>query len=533
MGLLLLPAVVLAALIVYYVLFPKKKTGLDLPPGPKPLPIVGNVFDLPPAGTAEYKHWAKFKDLYGPISSINVLGTPLVVLNDREALHDLLEKRSTKTSSRPWSPFASELCGYSVFLPVIPYGTKFRYFRKLVHQQMGTKLICSEFRDTQDLESLRFLVRTIERPEEFQKHIKTEASAIILRIIYGYNIEPKKVDPLVNLIEKMMINFSDAFVPLSWAVDIVPSLARLPDWFPGTSFKKTAREWRNTTDQALNTPYNFVMDQMASGTNRPSYVSQLMSSKSFKNDNGTGEPTKEDIEAVKATATIMYGGGADTTVSTISSFVLAMIAFPEVQKKAQAEIDSVTGGERLPTFEDQDRMPYINALCKEALRWMPVVPTTTTHVTEEEIEYRGYRIPKGTYLIPSTWWILHDPEIYVNPDAFDPERFIAPRDEPDPSDFAFGYGRRICPGRYLAEDSIFMTVARLLAVFDMRKAVDENGKEIDVVIDGTPGLISHPVEYAYSITPRSAKHVEMVRAAERVHPWEESDSSLLKKDSPV
>jgi hypothetical protein len=173
MGLLLLPAVVLAALVVYYVLFPKKKTGLDLPPGPKPLPIVGNVFDLPPAGTAEYKHWAKFKDLYGPISSINVLGTPLVVLNDREALHDLLEKRSTKTSSRPWSPFASELCGYSVFLPVIPYGNKFRYFRKLVHQQMGTKLICSEFRDTQDLESLRFLVRTIERPEEFQKHIKT------------------------------------------------------------------------------------------------------------------------------------------------------------------------------------------------------------------------------------------------------------------------------------------------------------------------------------------------------------------------
>ncbi|KAF4454285.1 hypothetical protein F53441_3159, partial [Fusarium austroafricanum] len=93
MGLLLLPAVVLAAFIVYYVLFPKKKTGgLDLPPGPKPLPLVGNIFDLPPAGKAEYKPWAKFKDLYRPISFNNVFGTPLIVLNDRFAIHELLEK---------------------------------------------------------------------------------------------------------------------------------------------------------------------------------------------------------------------------------------------------------------------------------------------------------------------------------------------------------------------------------------------------------------------------------------------------------
>lgn len=360
----------------------------------------------------------------------------------------------------------------------------------------------------------------------------SEAAAIILRIIYGYSIEPRKVDPLVSLIETMMIHFSDAFVPLSWAVDIFPSLNNLPDWFPGTSFKKTAREWRRVTDQSLDVPYDFVMKQMSTGTNRPSYVSNLMS-KSFKNDQGTGKPTKEDIDAVKATATIMYGGGADTTVSTISSFILAMIKFPEVQKKAQAEIDRVTGGERLPNFDDEKDMPYIRALCKEALRWMPVVPTTTTHMTEEELEYGGYRIPKGTYLIPSTWALLHDPEVYPDPSAFEPERYIEPRNEPDPAEYAFGYGRRICPGRYLAEDSIFMTCVRFLAVFNMRKAVGEDGKEIDVVVDGTPGLISHPADYAYSITPRSDKHVELVRAAERAHPWEESDAPSLSKDSLV
>jgi len=101
------------------------------------------------------------------------MGQPMIILNSPDAMHELLEKRSTKTSSRPSAKFGGELCGFSVMLPLIPYGDKFRYYRKLVHQQMGTKLICSEFRDTQDLESLRFLIRTIERPEDFQKHIKT------------------------------------------------------------------------------------------------------------------------------------------------------------------------------------------------------------------------------------------------------------------------------------------------------------------------------------------------------------------------
>ncbi|KAF5025066.1 hypothetical protein F66182_2835 [Fusarium sp. NRRL 66182] len=329
----------------------------------------------------------------------------------------------------------------------------------------------------------------------------------------------------------MMINFSYAFVPLSWAVDIVPSLIHLPHWFPGASFKKTAKEWRKTTDQALNVPYNFVMNQMSSGVNRPSYVASHIE-QSSKNNDGS-KPSQEDIDAVKASAAILYGGGADTTVSSIMSFILAMIVSPEVQKKAQAEIDRVVGSDRLPGFEDQECLPYVNALAKEAHRWMPVVPITTTHVTQEELIYAGYRIPKGSYLIPNTWWLLHDPEVYENPSLFDPERFIEPRNEPDPTDYAFGYARRVCPGRYLAEDSIFITLARLLAVFTMDKAVDENGNEIEVEIDAMPGLISHPVDFAYSIKPRSCKHVEMVREAEKEHPWEESDAGQLEWDRAV
>ncbi|KAF5025065.1 hypothetical protein F66182_2834 [Fusarium sp. NRRL 66182] len=173
MGSLVLPAVAVAALLIYYLVSSRKKSGPNLPPGPNPLPIVGNVFDLPPVGLAEYKHWIKFKDLYGPISSLNVLGTTLIVLNDRDAMHELLERKSIKSSSRPWSTFANELCGFGVMLPALPYDSTFRLHRKLVHQQLGTKAIASRYQDIQDLESLRFIIRVIEQPEALMKHIKT------------------------------------------------------------------------------------------------------------------------------------------------------------------------------------------------------------------------------------------------------------------------------------------------------------------------------------------------------------------------
>lgn len=77
------------------------KKNANLPPGPKGLPIIGNLMDLPPKSVPEYQHWLSFKDTYGPISSITVLGTTLVLIHDKQAAHDLLEKAASETSSRP------------------------------------------------------------------------------------------------------------------------------------------------------------------------------------------------------------------------------------------------------------------------------------------------------------------------------------------------------------------------------------------------------------------------------------------------
>ncbi|KAJ4858734.1 cytochrome p450 domain-containing protein [Trichoderma breve] len=441
--------IVLIGVLVYSLFFRKKREALlPLPPGPKPIPILGNIRDGPPPGVPEFEHWVTFKDKYGPINS-----------------------------------------------------------------QLGTKHLASQYVDTQDVESKRFLLRILMDPLHLFKHIKTQTASTILKLTYGYSAELHGPDPLTALINKVVDNASAILIPFSWAVDLFPFLSYLPDWFPG--FKQTAREWRGLLDASADIPYAFAKQQMEKGSYQPSYITKLISS--FKEE---GKEIDEEFdEAIRWTAGVMFAGGADTTVSTIKTFLLGMVLNPDVQRKAQEEIDRVVGTHRLPEASDEESLPYVAGVIKEALRTFPVVPMGLPHEAAEDIIFRGYRIPKGSFLRPCVWWYLHDPKTYANPSKFDPERYLEPRNEPDPME-SFGYGRRICPGRFLAHEGLFITISRLLATFTISKAMHE-GKPVDFEPRHvTDGALDHPADFPYSIAPRSEKHAEMIRRVEVDHPWD-------------
>jgi cytochrome P450 len=139
----------------------------------------------------------------------------------------------------------------------------------------------------------------------------------------------------------------------------------IPDWFPGATFKRIAQAYGKTLQDMADVPMNFVKGEMAAGTAEPSFVSDLIES-----SNGT----PEEENNIKWAAASMYSGGADTSVSTLYTFFLAMTLFPEVQRKAQEEIDAVIGSDRLPTLNDRSRLPYVEALVSEMIRWGPVGP---------------------------------------------------------------------------------------------------------------------------------------------------------------
>ena len=323
-----------------------------------------------------------------------------------------------------------------------------------------------------------------------------------------------------------MDNLSQAFVPLSWVVDAIPAIEYLPDWFPGTSYRKTARKWKAVNEASAELPYSFVKRQLALQTHRPSYVSNLLETYMAKNGNDESL-SPADEEAIKWSAVSLYAAGSDSTVAIMESVILAFLIFPEVVQKAQEEIDRVVGTDRLPSFEDRNDMPYVDGIIKEAWRWNPVGPMGLAHKSEEDIVYGEYVIPKGSYLLPSLWWFFHDPKDYSDPDVFKPERYLAPLNEPDPSDIAFGYGRRACAGRFFADASVYITIVRLLAVFQIKKARDAHGNEIPVELKSVCGMVNRPMPYQFKIEPRSTHHADLLRRIEAEQELAVGDAHLL------
>ncbi|KAF3902278.1 hypothetical protein ABW20_dc0107053 [Dactylellina cionopaga] len=494
---------------------PKK---LPLPPGPKGLPIIGNIFDLPPPGTAEWKHWAKFKDIYGPIISVNVLGKTIIVIHDKKMASELLEKRSAKFSSRPEMFFAAEMCGHKTSMSFQPYNDRFKLERKLAAKQLGTKQSIVKFYSTIELQVMRFLLRGMNDNTNLTHSLQAEAGSVILDMIYGYQTNPDGRDPLVVLVNQMMADFGEATVAGAWLVDVVPWIRFLPNWFPGTEFKRTARRYKKTLADATNIPFEFTKQQTAQGSKKPSYVAG--------NLEGANET---EVDATKHSAMNLYGGGADTTVASLAFFFLAMSIFPEVQKKAQEELDRVVGTGRLPSFQDRANLPYLDAVLKETVRWLPIASLGLPHTTDEEDEFRGYRIPKGAIIMPSIGWISQDPNNYPEPEKFMPERFLGPiaNQQLDPGSYAFGFGRRVCPGRHLAEANMWLMIAQNMAVFDITKQLGPDGKEIEPMVGQAPGIVAHPIPFQCKIAPRSEKHREIIINTNLEHPIEEGDSKYL------
>ncbi|KAI2634605.1 cytochrome protein [Xylaria nigripes] len=496
------------------------KSPGPLPPGPKGLPLIGSLDGLPTKDDKVWEFWTKHKDLYGPISSVKVLGTTIVVLNSPELAVELLDKRSLKYSSRPRFVFG-ELTGLGNVTPLVPYDNNLRVHRKLMHTMLGSSAAVKPYNKLQEVEVGRFLVRVLREPNLFADHLRTETAAFMLKMIYGYTVEPNEPDPLVELIEEAMTHFSKSVFPGSWLVDVIPALQYVPKWMPGTGWMKTSERWRKTIMDTTELPIRFARRRLARGILDKSFA------EGFYNKKGD-DATAEDHNTAKWVALSMFGGGSDTIVSLLSAFFLAMIKYPEVQRKAQEEIDQVIGTGRLPTFNDRRDLPYVEALVTEAWRWHTVVPIDTPHATSADDIVEGYFIPKGTLVIANIWWFLHDPAVYPNPSAFEPSRFLGANPAPDPTKHTFGYGRRICPGRLLARSSAWINIAQILAVFNISKGLDENGHEIDPAVAFTSSLISRPEKFKAMIKPRSSQHEALIRDIEMRHPWEESNSSELR-----
>ncbi|KAF7371331.1 Cytochrome P450 [Mycena sanguinolenta] len=320
--------------------------------------------------------------------------------------------------------------------------------------------------------------------------------------------------------------FSRATAPGAFLVDIIPALRVWPEWLPGGGFHTIAKEWSSQLHRTADTSCEYVKEQMAAGNIEPSFTARLL-----------GEESHEEY-LIKWAALDIQTGGAETSAAQIKGFFRAMTLYPEAQAAAQKEIDTIVGTDRLPNISDRERLPYVNALCKEVLRYHVALPTGVPHRARADFIYESGEgaapmlIPKDSLVIANQWKMAHDPAIYANPMVFDPARFLETNGkaaELDPARISFGFGRRVCPGTYfplkpvarlhqfptigklLADNMLFLTCSTILSAFNISKA-RENGIIIEPPLGQTMGTASHPLAFKCVVEPRDDRAAALIRS---------------------
>ncbi|KAI0697644.1 cytochrome P450 [Cerioporus squamosus] len=490
----------------------RRSRGLPLPPGPPRLPIVGNLFNHP--RTEQPLAYHELCSRYGDVLYFKILQNSILVLDSARAVNKFLHKKAANSSDRKQNPMI-ELSGSKLNFGFLPHGQWWRRHRRAFWQHFNGKVSIA-YRPAQRDVAHQFLGKLLRDPSRLSEHIRYTSAAAILKIVYDIDTADQN-DRYVAVVAAALEGPVQGLVPGAFLVDHLPLLRYIPTWFPGATSQRLFAKWQAAGETLKNLPYDHVKAALSASEEDPrSIIGRLIMQRV---DASEPDVRLEEEEIVKNIGAVTFEAGSETTSITLLALFLAMAMHPEVLKKAHTELDTVVGPDRLPDFTDQESLVYVDAIVKEVFRWHPVLPLSLPHCTSDDDELDGYFIPAGTMVVPNVWACMRDPEVYDDPEDFRPERFI--RDgKPDPSvrdpaAFVFGFGRRICPGRYFAQAGLFMTIASVLHVFDITASLDDQDLPIQLVHGMSDGATSLPKDYQCTVRPRSAQAEALILAHAR------------------
>ncbi|KAJ7617822.1 cytochrome P450 [Roridomyces roridus] len=484
--------------------FRQRSSSLALPPGPRKFPFIGHLLRMPKEDSATIFHeWSK---VHGDVLYLQVLGRNIIILDSYDAAVDLLERRGAIYSDRPKFTFY-ELLGFKPALTFLQY--KDFGVQRQMHQTYLSRQKAEGFREVQT-EEARILVRNLLEcaPAEYEKQIARMATAIITHIISGHRITTAD-DKYLRLSHEIQRSLSSTGPPSNSPLDFFPWLQHFPPWLnlPGAAHLNVIKSLKATMRELYEMPLRVVKEQRAQGEAVPSFILEHLEQ---LEESAPGEYDELELKGAAAT---MFSAGQSTTWTSIMTFIIAMVLHPEFHAKAQREIDSVIGNSRLPDFEDRDKLPFVEGLIQETLRWNPPVPLNVPHRLVKDDIYRGMLIPKGSLVFANIRGMGLDEKIYSDPTTFNPERFLpepAGQGEPFFDNTVFGFGRRICTGQYVGGTNLWIAIATIVACCDITNARDDAGRIIVPDHRLTDGLISHPRDMRCIISPRSVEMKELV-----------------------
>ncbi|KAK1230345.1 hypothetical protein PQX77_006555 [Marasmius sp. AFHP31] len=461
-----------------------------LPPGPPTTPILGNLGIFPK--TYAYLKLTEWARRWGKIYSLKLGPMPAIVITDATAIKEFMDRRGHTTSDRPPN-FVLESVSGGLDLAIAHYGDKWKTLRKASHAILTPHMLMKQL-PIQYAESSQLLFDILRTPGSFDNHIRRYANSVIMSVAFGKRCpryETPETTAMFTAVHEYEMLLEPGATP---PVDFLPFLKWVPErWAKWKTEVKQCRKHQMDLYFGL---LDETIKRMERGEENGCQMEELIMRQ---------EELGLNREMVGRLGGALLQGGSDTFTGFLRSVVLMMIAFPESQKKAQAELDRVVGPHRLPTLEDLPDLPYIRAIIQEVNRFRPPVPLIP-HATSALEEYRGFLIPKGTAIFVNVWGMFHDPDMYDHPDTFDPDRYLLTENGTKPgvdgsdsrTNLIYGCSRNL-------------NTMRLLWAFDFSRATDSTGSFIDVDVDAYEnGMLSHPAPFKASIKPRSPETLEII-----------------------
>ncbi|KAH7124130.1 cytochrome P450 76C3 [Dendryphion nanum] len=474
----------------------KPPKGQDNAPGPNgALPIIGHGHLLGPQPHRQIQKWARE---YGEIYRVRLGWYDWYMLCSPQAVKTVLDQQSAHTSSRAPMPVASEALSGGLRFLFMPYGQEWRKLRSISHKLL-TPAVSATFMPSQEWEAKLMMEEVLDGAETDElkskngdktmgkakggdwgyKAVRRYTVSVIMTSTYGRRIPEWDCDE-VNEIYGIMNDFSTTATPGKYIADTIPPLGRLLpprlQWWRGSLkplFDRQANLWMSL--------WGSLKTKMETGQAPECFVKQVIESKY----------EAQGISEIQAAflAGSLIEAGSETTSAAINTAILYLSAHPEVRRRAREEIDRVVGPSRSPTYADEKDLPYIRAIVKETMRIRPVTNIGTPHFTTAPITYKNTYIPAGSVVAIQQYAIHYDETLFPNPSTFDPSRYLSHPEKSGvyaagPAEardhWNFGAGRRICSGLHIAENSMFIVLAKLLWGFDILPVVDEEGRESKV-----------------------------------------------------
>ncbi|XP_058528016.1 cytochrome P450 2C18-like isoform X2 [Ochotona princeps] len=455
-------------------------TRQKLPPGPTPLPIIGNILQMDLKDIS--KSLTKFSKAYGPVFTLYFGTKPTVILHGYEAVKEALVDHGDEFSGRGSFPLFERINkGHGIGMSNGKPWKEMRRFSLMTLRNFGMGKRSIEERVQ---EEARCLV------EELRKTNGCAPCNVICSVIFQKRFEYSDQ----NFIHFLKL-LTEAFTILGspW-IQVCTNFPALIDYLPGS---------HNKFIKNMCFIQNFILEkikehQQSLDVNNPrDFIDCFLIKMEQEKHNEQSEFTLENL---KIAAFDLFIGGTDSISSTVRYGLLLLLKHPEVTVKLQQEIERVIGRNRSPCMQDRSHMPYTDAVIHEILRFINMGPTNAPRAVTHDVKFRNYLIPKGTTVLPSLTSALHDDKQFPNPERFDPGHFLDKNGNFKKTDYflAFSTGKRVCVGEGLARMELFLLLTTILQNFKLKPLVEPKDISITPVFGG---MSSVPPPYQLCFIP--------------------------------